>query len=174
MENEITITEQVGNGVGVTFFSRLQNVNHGGSVSVKNNALQVSGSTDVTMFLTAATDYWGGDAANISKNQMLAVEGEDYDALKASHVADYQQYFKRVSLNLGKSAGYFFPTDARIVATQNGYEDPELIELYYQFGRYLLISSSRPGSLRPICRAFGPMVLIRPGAPITTSTSISR
>ena len=145
--NEITMTEKVGDGIGVSFFSRLKIINHGGGVTISNGAIQVSGADDVTMILTAATDYWGGDPTLISKNQQQAIENKEYELVKASHVADYQQYFKRVSLNLGKSAGNFFPTDARIVATQNGYEDPELIELYYQFGRYLLISSSRPGGL---------------------------
>jgi len=62
-------------------------------------------------------------------------------------IADYQSLFKRVDLDLGSSDGNYFTTDARIAAMQNGYVDTDLIELYYQFGRYLLISSSRPGDL---------------------------
>jgi alpha-L-fucosidase 2 len=62
-------------------------------------------------------------------------------------VADYQQYFSRVDLDLGVTDAVYFPTDSRIEAMKNGNIDPHLVRLYYQFGRYLLISSSRPGCL---------------------------
>jgi alpha-L-fucosidase 2 len=64
-----------------------------------------------------------------------------------AHITDYQSFFKRVDLDLGSSDGNYFTTGARIAAIQNGYTDTDLIELYYQFGRYLLISSSRQGNL---------------------------
>jgi len=70
-----------------------------------------------------------------------------FEEIRKEHIADYQHFFKRVDLDLGRSDGSYFPTDARIQAVQNGFVDQDLIKLYYQFGRYLLISSSRPGGL---------------------------
>jgi alpha-L-fucosidase 2 len=67
--------------------------------------------------------------------------------MKQDHIRDYQKYFKRVDIDLGTSEGSYFTTDSRVAAMQNGYIDTDLIELYYQFGRYLLISSSRCGGL---------------------------
>jgi alpha-L-fucosidase 2 len=78
---------------------------------------------------------------------MNAISGKPYSGIRKDHITDYQSFFNRVSIDLGSSDGRFFTTDARITAMQNGYTDTDLIELYYQFGRYLLISSSRPGDL---------------------------
>jgi alpha-L-fucosidase 2 len=78
---------------------------------------------------------------------MESVSKRSFSDIRKDHIADYQSLFRRVSLNLGSSDGNFFTTDARITALQNGYVDTDLVELYYQFGRYLLISSSRPGDL---------------------------
>jgi alpha-L-fucosidase 2 len=145
--NEIVMTEDVGDGVGVKMVGRLKVVNENGTVSLVGDSLSVEKADAVTLLLTAATDYRGADPMAISAAQVSKMNNRNYEAIKKDHVADYQQYFKRVDLNLGTSDGSYFPTDARLAATQNGYVDAQLIKLYYQFGRYLLISSSRPGNL---------------------------
>ncbi|QJW92383.1 glycoside hydrolase family 95 protein [Spirosoma taeanense] len=142
--NEIMMREHVGNGVGVTMVARTRVLNQGGTVAVAGETIRVEKADAVTLLLTAATDYRPGDPLAISGQQMAAVETQAYDALKQAHIADYQQYFKRVDLDLGTSDAAYFPTDARLTALQNGNVDPQLLRLYYQFGRYLLISSSRP------------------------------
>lgn len=147
VNNEIIMSEHVGDGVGVKMVARLKVMNEGGTVTVNGESIRMEKANAVTLVLTAATDYRGKDPLMLSQEQMSAVANKNYEQLKKDHIADYQQYFKRVDLDLGTSDGTYFPTDARILAMQNGYIDPNLLKLYYQFGRYLLISSSRPGGL---------------------------
>ena len=145
--NRISMSEHVGDGVGVKMFSILKVSNEGGSVSASGDSIIAEKTDAVTLFLTAATDYSGEDPRELSLQRMDKASAIPYDALKSEHIADYQSYFKRVEIELGQSAGSYFTTDARLTAMQNGYTDTDLVELYYQFGRYLLISSSRPGGL---------------------------
>jgi alpha-L-fucosidase 2 len=145
--NEIIMREHVGNGTGVQLVARLRVLNTGGSVQIAGETIKVEKADAVTLLLTAATNYRGGDPSAITGNQLASTTKRQFEDLKKDHVADYQKYFKRVELELGTTDAVYFPTDARIAAMQNGNVDPQLIKLYYQFGRYLLISSSRPGGL---------------------------
>jgi alpha-L-fucosidase 2 len=145
--NEITMDEHVGDGVGVTMASRLRLIAEGGKTMSGGDSIRIDNADVVTIYLTAATDYFGKDPKAVSSAQMIAVSGKQFNKIKKDHIADYQSFFKRVDLDLGSGDGNYFTTDARIAAMQNGYVDNDLIELYYQFGRYLLISSSRPGDL---------------------------
>ena len=83
---------------------------------------------------------------NVIDRQLRAAAAKSYSDLRAAHVADYQRLFRRVSLQLGSGAADL-PTDERLVRYRDGAADNELEALFFQFGRYLLISSSRPGSL---------------------------
>ncbi|MCX6320664.1 MAG: glycoside hydrolase family 95 protein [Bacteroidia bacterium] len=145
--NDITMNEHVGDGIGVKMEARLKLIAEGGTVNSGGDSIRVEKANSVTIFLTAATDYFGADPSITAARQMAAAVSHQYEELKKAHIADYQSLFKRVDLDLGSSDGNYFTTDARIAAMQNGYVDTDLIELYYQFGRYLLISSSRPGDL---------------------------
>jgi alpha-L-fucosidase 2 len=146
-DDELTMSEHVSDGVGVKLVARAKIVVQGGQCSAVDNQVRIDNADTVTVLLTAATDYRGNDPAEVSMRQLQAAAQQSYSSLRQRHIADYQSYFKRVEINLGASTGRFFPTDARIVAMQRGFVDPQLIALYYQFGRYLLISSSRPGCL---------------------------
>lgn len=145
--NDITMKEHTGDGIGVNLTARLKLNAEGGIMNSGGDSIRVEKANSVTIFLTAATDYFGADPSAITSTQMDAVLRKRYAELKNIHVADYQSLFKRVDLDLGSGDGNYFTTDARIAAMQNGYVDTDLLELYYQFGRYLLISSSRPGDL---------------------------
>ena len=145
--NEIAMREHVGNGTGVKMETRIRLIAAGGKIESGGDSIKVEKANSVTIYLTAATDYAGKDPVSVTSAQMEAVVRRSYNDIKKDHISDYQSFFKRVSLELGHSDGDYFTTDARITAMQNGYVDTDLIELYYQFGRYLLISSSRPGDL---------------------------
>lgn len=147
VNNEIIMSEHVGDGVGVKMVARVKVLNEGGKISATGSIITVDEADAVILLLTAATDYRGGDPAKLSGEKMLAVEKRKYSDVKKDHMADYQQYFKRVDLDLGKTDAVYFATDSRVAAMQNGNVDPQLLKIYYQFGRYLLISSSRPGTL---------------------------
>ncbi len=145
--NEIDMNEHIGNGKGVKMFSRLRLNPDGGTLFTEGDSIRVDKANSVIILLTAATDYFGEDPSILTKTSVDAAQARQYNDIRKDHITDYQRFFKRVDLDLGKSDGNYFTTDSRITAMQNGYIDTDLIELYYQFGRYLLISSSRPGGL---------------------------
>lgn len=135
---------------GVKFRAILRAVNEGGEVEVTGSDLIVSKANAVTLLLVAATDYRGGDPASACE-QYLARAAKPYTALKTAHVADHEKLFRRVELELAPPASDLsvesLPTDERLARIKNGQDDPGLAALYFQFGRYLLIGSSRPGSM---------------------------
>jgi alpha-L-fucosidase 2 len=145
--NDIEMHEHIGNGYGVNMCARLKLIPSGGTLISGGDSIRVEKADIVTIFLTGATDYFGKDPSITTANQLELIARRSFDEIKNEHIADYQRLFNRVSIDLGKGDGKYFTTDARITALRNGYRDPDLIELYYQFGRYLLISSSRPGGL---------------------------
>jgi alpha-L-fucosidase 2 len=103
----------------------------------------------VTLLVTAATDVRFADPAAEAERQLTAAAAKPFARLRGDHVADYRKLFDRVTLAIppdSRSAGDT-PTDERLNAAAVGAIDPQLVPLYFQYGRYLLISSSRPGSL---------------------------
>ena len=132
------------------FEARLDWQAQGGRVAVGKDGLDFSGADSATLVLAAATSYRNfkdvtGDPRETCRRALEAVASKGYDALRRTHVADHRRLFRRAALELGTCEAGEQPTDARIenFAKQN---DPDLMELYFQFGRYLLIASSRPGS----------------------------
>lgn len=143
----IIMNEHVGDGIGVRMESRLKILTEGGTILSGGDSIRVEKANSATILLTASTDYFGADPAAVSASRLESAARRSFSEIKRDHISDYQSLFKRVDIDLGSSDGSYFTTDARIAAMQNGYVDTDLIELYYQFGRYLLISSSRPGDL---------------------------
>jgi alpha-L-fucosidase 2 len=122
---------------------------NGGTMTCTSDAVTVSNANSVMIFIAAATSYRNyhdvsGDPEAIVKKQIKAAQSKSFDKLLAAHVREHQRLFKRVSLDLGKTDAMQLPTDERIKNFNNG-KDPQFASLYFQFGRYLLISSSRPG-----------------------------
>ncbi len=121
-----------------------------GRTRVNGASIEVRDADDVTLMLAAATSYRSfkdvsGDPDAITRRQIASASRKSYEALRRAHVSEHQRLFRRVSLDLGTTAAARRPTDERIKGFASG-EDPQLAALYFQFGRYLLISSSRPGS----------------------------
>jgi alpha-L-fucosidase 2 len=146
-ENEITLFEHVNGGHGVKAAAHIRVVPEGGTVTLSEGALKVTGATNCTILISAATDYYQRNPVDESRKFIAEASEKNVDQILKDHVADYKSLFSRVKLDLGKSDATYFPTDERLSAFQRGNSDPQLMALYYQFGRYLLISSSRPGSL---------------------------
>ena len=132
------------------FQARVRVVAQGGTTTVNTNTIAVSGAEAATLFIAAATSYKSfedvsGDPEAIVKPQLAAACVQSYDRLRAAHVAEHQRLFRRVKLDLGETDAMQRPTNERIAHFAEG-NDPQLAALYFQFGRYLLIASSRPGS----------------------------
>ncbi len=124
-------------------------INKGGKTEVSENGISVSNADEVTILISIATNFTdyktlNTDEVSKSKKYIEASEHKSFNTLLKNHLASYQKYFKRVDLDLGTSEASKNPTNVRIKNFATSY-DPELISLYYQFGRYLLISSSQPG-----------------------------
>jgi alpha-L-fucosidase 2 len=135
---------------GVKFRGVLRAVNQGGKVEVAGTDLIVSKANAVTLLVVAATDYRGGDPAAACA-QYLARASKPYATLKAAHLADHEKMFRRVELELAPPASdpsvESLPTDERLARFKKGQDDPGLSALYFQLGRYLLMGSSRPGTM---------------------------
>ena len=132
---------------GVRFQARLRAVVDGGSVQVASGKLQIADANAVTLILAAATNYRGALPEAAMMQQVLAAETAGYAAVREAHVADHRAIFNRVRLELGDPARSREPTDARLRSVRAGAEDPDFEATYFQFGRYLLMGSSRPGTM---------------------------
>ncbi len=140
---------------GMRFELRLKAVNTGGTISTDASGLVVKDATEVILYISAATSFNGFDKCPDSegKDERKAVQqfmthaSTGFEKIKQSHVADYQRYFNRVQLKLNSGESSNLPTDERLKQYTAGAADSGLETLYFQFGRYLLISSSRPGGL---------------------------
>ena len=117
-------------------------------------AVKVEGAHYIEVYLSAGTEYKnsypayrGGDPRTLNRGVLLALKEMNYDSLKAEHIRDYQSLFNRVSLDLGSSGQAAFTTPKRQREYAAGAYDPALEALFFQWGRYLLISSSRPGTM---------------------------
>ncbi len=106
--------------------------------------LAVTGTDEVTVVLTGFTSHETADPTTASEDVLETVAGQSYGDLRRAHVADHQNLFDRVELDLGDPVDQ--PTDERLNRVVEGDDDPHLVALYAQFGRYLLMASSRPGT----------------------------
>jgi alpha-L-fucosidase 2 len=125
-----------------------------GTVDADGDRLRVRGARTITLLVSCATSYVNyadvsGDPVALVRARTDAAARKPYERLKADHVAAHRALFQRLSIRLGSGAVDARPTHARIAAAENGAEaapDPGLAALYVQYARYLLLSSSRPGS----------------------------
>src|SRR5690606_36717513 len=132
----------------VEFNARVKVKASGGATTTTASGVDVSDADEAMILISIATNFvdyqtLGADEAARSAGYLEAAQGKSYDELLAAHLAAYQSYFNRVALDLGDSTSSV-PTDRRIQQFSQTH-DPEFAALYYQFGRYLLISSSQPG-----------------------------
>jgi len=133
----------------VKFDTRAKIINIGGTTSVGANNIKVSNANEVVIMISIATnfvDYKTLTANEVQKctNYLAAAQKKPYARILKDHIAAFQKYFNRVSLDLGTSPAAQATTNERIKNFSKS-NDPELVSMYYQFGRYLLISSSQPG-----------------------------
>lgn len=154
---------------GVRFHATLFAVSEDGSILPELNggsSLEISAASAITLFIDCATSYrypatsgktTGVDAAVLVGNpaamraavehNLTAASHQPYSVLRARHIQDHQRYFRRAEISFGPDPNIATPTDKRMQAIKAGGEDLHLLPIYFQFGRYMLISSSRPGTL---------------------------
>jgi alpha-L-fucosidase 2 len=145
-------------GKGMRFESRLEAIAEGGIARADGNRLRIENARTVTLLISAKTGYRGFDRApdlaareiaDAAARQIAAARARGYTALRAAHIAEHQALFRRVALELPKAAstpGADVPDTGERLAAFPTTQDPDLAALYFHYGRYLLIASSRPGS----------------------------
>ena len=142
-------------GAHMKFGGLIKGVNKGGTLLAVNNSIWVSEADEVVFYVTMNTDYnfekfdfdRSISPANLCRQQLAKLTG-DYNNVKARHTADHSSLFNRVSLTLGDASRNNTPTDERLRAVKEGAIDPALVALFFQYGRYMLMDSSRrPGVL---------------------------
>jgi alpha-L-fucosidase 2 len=142
---------------GVAFRAELQAIAEGATVSTGSTPsgqpqIRIEGARVVTLFLAASTDFRDGPASAMEaacKQRLRSASALSYERLRTEHVADYGAYSRRAEIRLlaGPDPLCDTPTDQRMTHVKQGGEDLGIIETYFRFGRYMLISSSRPGTL---------------------------
>ena len=134
---------------GVAFTAAVRGIASGGQVSTTpGGMLRVEGAREVRLFVAGATSYREADPTTACLRTIAAAANRQFDRQLADHVADYSRFFSRVQLELGEPGqSRTLPTNERLERVKAGATDVDLEALYFKFGRYLLISSSRPGDL---------------------------
>ncbi|KEO71785.1 glycoside hydrolase family 95 protein [Anditalea andensis] len=140
---------------GMRFEWRVRVAQHDGLVSA-DSLLHIKNASEVVLIVAAATsfngfntcpDKDGKDEKAVVQGYISDIEGKPFDQLKEAHIADYKFYFDRLSFRLAGQQAPDRPIDERLINYKEGVEDKALESLYFQFGRYLLISSSRPDGI---------------------------
>jgi alpha-L-fucosidase 2 len=141
-------------GDNLHYMARLKAISKSGEISLNDSLLTVKNADEVILLLSASTDYKleyphykGRDFKTITQNNIKKAGEKEYTQLLMAHTDDYRQYFDRVSIDLGGTQKDTIPTDERVKKFRQTKNDFHLTELVFQYGRYLLISSSRPGTL---------------------------
>src|SRR6186713_1191283 len=148
MPNAVVFDEK--QGTRFSTYIKIKNV--GGQVTVLDSAITVKGANEATLFISIATSFYGFDKhpvtqglnnKKIAKDQLIHAYAKSYELLKENHRKDYQTFFNRVKFDLNDNSVPDLPTDERLKKYTQGTDDKNLEILYFQYGRYLLISSSR-------------------------------
>ena len=147
-DGDLSMSGQVEGGA-IRYEARLSIAADGGKRESRDGRAIVSGADSATLVLTGATNFrnWKDVSADPKQRNiaiLAAIHSSSFTAMRSAHIADYQNLFGRVKLDLGTSPAAALPTVERIAQFAGG-NDPALVALLFQYGRYLLISSSRPG-----------------------------
>jgi alpha-L-fucosidase 2 len=147
--DELVLAGQVEEG-GIRFEARLRVIAQGGKVTIGTDRISVDGADSAMLVLAGATSFRnyhdiGADPAERCERVLKPASKKTFEKLLKAHLADYQPLFRRVSIDLGRTAAADRPTAARL-ENDDKKADPQLVALYFQYGRYLLLASSRPGA----------------------------
>lgn len=134
---------------GVRYQGRLRVVAKGGTVTTDASGIHVQGADEATLIFSAATSMFDPAFAETAKKHVDDAAKTGFAQLESQSIKDHQKFFRRVRLELPKGPSAEKPTLDRLIAMTKGEEDPSIATLYFNFGRYLMIGSSRPDSPLP-------------------------
>lgn len=165
-ENKIILTGQIDDkdkpetgpiGKHMKFSAILEIKNEGGEKSKNDSSIIIKNADEITILLTAATDYNLNklnfdrtiNPLHICENILSHSDSKSYNTIKQDHISEHRSIFNRVNISLGDSLKSNLPTDLRLEKLKSGEKDPELAATYFQYGRYLLMNSSRSPGILP-------------------------
>jgi len=134
---------------GIRFNGRLRALTKGGHLRTDENGIHIEGADEATLIFSAGTSMFDPTFADRVKEHVQAAAKKGFAALEKEHVLDHQRFFRRVAIHLPDGPSAHKPTPERLAASSRGEDDPSLAALYFNFGRYLMISGSRPDSPLP-------------------------
>ncbi len=141
-------------GTGMNYAARIKVATRGGTINNTDNSIGVQNANEVMLLLTASTnykqhypDYLGDDPQKTTLEQLNKASSNSFPVLLKNHIEDYTSLFEKVNLKLSNDETDTIPTNRRLKNQLKNPDDLRLQEIYFQFGRYLLISSSREGTL---------------------------
>ncbi|MDH4219496.1 MAG: glycoside hydrolase family 95 protein [Candidatus Aminicenantes bacterium] len=134
----------------IRYQARLKAILENGQMRIDDTDLIISHADAVTLYIAAATNFINyrdvsADPGQRVDQMLQSLEGKSYEEIRETHTTEHQRLFRRVAIDLGSTSNSYLPTDERL-RRFNGQNDPNLAALCFQFGRYMLISSSRPGT----------------------------
>ncbi len=162
LKGRLPVKDKEGNARGLRFAAQVKAVAQGGSVGFDNDVLSVAGADTLTLYIAGATNYPGlerihdgvfdfpGIPEEVCGQFIAGALDQPYEAIKTAHISEHQQYYGRVQLKLAAQddKGQQLATDELLAdARKTGQPHPSLVETFFQYGRYLLIASSRPGTM---------------------------
>ncbi|HEX8377220.1 MAG TPA: glycoside hydrolase family 95 protein, partial [Pedobacter sp.] len=151
LKGQLQVPDEKGVNRGLTFAVEILPVVNGGKISREGNKMIISNADEVILYISQATSYDGRDPEKFCSAAIAAASKQTYEVLKRRHIQDYQKLYNRVKINVNNISAkqaLEIPTDKRIeMAKSSGQGDDYLSTLQYQYSRYLMISSSRPGDL---------------------------
>ena len=145
-KNRIVAAGKSGGSDGIAYSVMYQLINEGGTADTVGSTLFGENMDSATILLCMRTSMRSSDFVGWCAETLDKASTKTYNELLTDHIEDYQKLYKRVGIGFGNDSKSSLPTDERLLRMQQGEEDAGLFALYFQYGRYLLISSSRPGS----------------------------
>ncbi len=137
-----------GGNEGMKYISKLSVQNDGGDVQYVDNEIVVRNANDLTLIFSSATNYKNENYVYFVDEMMDEAKSHSFNYLKKNHINSYQELFNRVEVDFGEAITDNLSIDDRLFEFQDE-DDPQLAALYFQYGRYLFISSTREGLLPP-------------------------
>ena len=134
---------------GLRFESQAVAIPAGGKITGADGRLAIRDADSLVLLVAGATDYHRGDPGKLCREVLDKAAARPFAALRTAHVTDHRRLFRRVGLELGTAGADVerMPTDERLKRLKQGETDPGLVAAYFQYGRYLLMGSSRPGTM---------------------------
>lgn len=134
---------------GVEFYTKIRVLPRNGQVSHSDKSVKVENADEVVLIADIRTNMFDTDYKSLADSTVAAAEAKGYAALRRNHVEDVTPLFNRMSVKFGKDDKSSLPTDVRLHLIKSGAVDPDFDALFFQYGRYMQIASSRPKS--PLC-----------------------